>query len=86
MRRELSIIGNYEVGIDTPIAYWPWSRTRNRQTVIRLVASGQMSIDPLVSHVYPAHEARELRLMMAGGKEPWMGVAMNWDDLSPFFS
>ena len=86
MRRELSIIGNYEVGIDAPIAYWPWSRSRNRQAVIRLVAAGQMDIDPLVSHVYPAHEARALREMMVGGKEQWMGVALNWADLSPFFS
>ena len=84
MRRELSIIGNYEVGIDTPIAYWPWSRTRNRQAVLRLLGSGQMNIDSLVSHVYPAHEAREMRLMMAGGQEKWMGVALNWEDLSPF--
>jgi threonine dehydrogenase-like Zn-dependent dehydrogenase len=86
MRRELSIIGNYEVGIDTPVAYWPWSRTRNRQAVLRLLGSGQMHLDDLVSHVYPAHEARAMREMMVGGKEQWMGVALNWDDLSPFFS
>jgi hypothetical protein len=34
--------------------------------------------------VYPAHEARAMREMMVSGKEPWMGVALNWDDLSPF--
>jgi len=84
MRRELSIIGNYEVGIDLPTAYWPWSRTRNRQAVLRLLGSGQMDIDPLVSHVYPAHEAREMRLMMFENREKWMGVALNWDDLTPF--
>jgi threonine dehydrogenase-like Zn-dependent dehydrogenase len=84
MRRELSIIGNYEVGIDLPTAYWPWSRTRNRQAVLRLLAGGQMHLDDLVTHVYPAHEARAMREMMVGGKEPWMGVALNWDDLAPF--
>jgi len=28
MRRELSIIGNYEIGIDKPHGYWRWTRSR----------------------------------------------------------
>lgn len=85
MRRELSIIGNYEVGIDEPSAYWPWSRSRNRRACLRMLGSGQLRFDHLISHVYPAHEAAEMRRMMVDGKTRWMGVALNWDDLSPFF-
>jgi threonine dehydrogenase-like Zn-dependent dehydrogenase len=83
MRRELSIIGVYEVGIDHPHGYWPWTRTRNRKACLRMLASGDMRHDHLVSHVVPFTEAESMYRMMERGGDDWLGVAFTWDDLSP---
>jgi len=84
LRRELSIIGTYEIGIDEPHGYWPWSRRRNRRVCLRLLATGQLSFDHLVTHVRPAAEAEAMFRAMHDGTTPWMGVVFDWDDLSAF--
>jgi 2-desacetyl-2-hydroxyethyl bacteriochlorophyllide A dehydrogenase len=84
LRRELSIIGTYEIGIDEPHGYWPWSRRRNRQVCLRLLSTGQLSLDHLITHVRPAAEAESMFRAMHDGKTPWMGIVFEWDDLSAF--
>jgi 2-desacetyl-2-hydroxyethyl bacteriochlorophyllide A dehydrogenase len=86
LRRELSIIGTYEVGIDEPHGYWPWSRRRNRQICLRLLSTGQLSLRHLITHVRPAAEAEAMFRAMHDGKTPWMGIVFDWDDLTAFRS
>jgi threonine dehydrogenase-like Zn-dependent dehydrogenase len=84
LRRELAVLGVYEAGIDEPHGYWPWSRARNRRACLRLLATGQLRLDHLISHVLPASEAEQMRRMMHDGATPWMGVVLDWDDLTAF--
>ena len=84
LRRELSIIGTYEVGIDEPHGYWPWSRRRNRQICLRLLSTGQLSFQHLITHVRPAAETEAMFRTMHDGTTPWMGIVFTWDDLSAF--
>jgi threonine dehydrogenase-like Zn-dependent dehydrogenase len=79
LRHELTILGVYEIGIDQPHGYWPWTRARNRRACLRLLASGQMRFDHLISHVVPPSEAEAMFRMMARGGDDWMGIVFTWD-------
>ncbi len=85
LRRELTIVGVYETGLFAPHAYWPWTRQRNRAACYRLIAAGELRVDPLISHVSPPSGAQELyRAIAAGagagaGGAGWMSVFFAWD-------
>ena len=79
LRHELTILGVYEIGIDQPHGYWPWTRSRNRRACLRLLASGHLRLDHLVTHVVPQTEAEAMFAMMARGGDDWMGIVFTWD-------
>jgi threonine dehydrogenase-like Zn-dependent dehydrogenase len=79
LRRELTILGVYEIGIDQPHGYWPWTRSRNRQACLRLLAGGELRLDHLITHVVPYADAEAMVRMMVGGGADWMGVVFTWD-------
>ncbi len=79
LRRELSIIGNYEAGLTVPHAYWPWTRQRNRRACLRLLQAGELRLDHLISHVVPATEAQAMFEHMARGGDDWLGVVFTWE-------
>jgi 2-desacetyl-2-hydroxyethyl bacteriochlorophyllide A dehydrogenase len=79
LRHELTILGNYESGLTTPHAYWPWTRQRNRAATCRLIASGQLQVDALTSHVVAPQRAEETYRMLAHGGDGWMSVFFDWE-------
>ena len=79
LRRELSIIGIYARGIDQPHPYWPWTTGRNRRACLRLLDSGGLRIDPLLTHVISPADAEKTFAMMLNGVESWLGVVVKWD-------
>jgi L-iditol 2-dehydrogenase len=79
LRRELTVVGVYETGLLVPHAYWPWTRRRNRAACFRLIASGELRVGPLLSHVVPPSRAEELYRLIAEGGEGWMSVVFAWD-------
>jgi len=78
LRHELTIIGVYEIGIDQPHGYWPWTRSRNRRACLRLLSIGALRFDHLISHVVPYTEAEAMFRMMARGGDDWMGLVFAW--------
>ncbi len=78
LRRELSILGTYEVDMDHPSAYWPWSRLRNRRAVQRLILEGRIRLDHLITHVVPYTEAEAMFSAMHDHSTDWMGVVFDW--------
>jgi threonine dehydrogenase-like Zn-dependent dehydrogenase len=72
------VVGSYETGLLTPHPYWPWTRQRNRGVCYRLIAGGQLRVDPLLSHVAPPEEAQALYRMIAAGSGGWMSVEFAW--------
>ena len=46
-----------EQGLDYPAAYVRWTENRNMQEYIRLVASGQLDIEPLISETFAVTDA-----------------------------
>jgi threonine dehydrogenase-like Zn-dependent dehydrogenase len=78
LRRELTILGNYETGLHEPHPYWPWTRQRNRAACYRLIADGGLQVDQLTSHVVPPARAEAMYRMMAAGGDGWMSVFFDW--------
>lgn len=46
-----------EQGLDYPVAYVRWTENRNMAEYLRLLASGQVRVEPLVQAVHPLEEA-----------------------------
>jgi threonine dehydrogenase-like Zn-dependent dehydrogenase len=80
LRREITIVGNYEAGLMQTHAYWPWTRQRNRRACLRLLSEGQLRFDHLITHVVPYTDAPEIFEMMLRGSENWLGVVFKWSE------
>lgn len=78
-RREITLRGSYQTGMIDPYPYWPWSRARNRQIMLNLIAREQIEVASLVSHLVPHTEAPALYELMAQGGEGWLSVFFTWD-------
>jgi threonine dehydrogenase-like Zn-dependent dehydrogenase len=79
LRHELTIIGVYESGLDQAHVYWPWTRRRNRAACFRLIASGLLKVDTMVTHVVPPTDAQAMYAMLAAGAGDWMSVIFDWE-------
>jgi threonine dehydrogenase-like Zn-dependent dehydrogenase len=79
LRKELVVTGTYEAGLNQPHVYWRWTRARNRQTCLQLMAAGQLRLDHLLTHVVPAGRAPEIYAMVLAGSAGWLGIVFTWD-------
>jgi len=79
LRRELTLIGNYEAGMNQSHPYWHWTRHRNRMACLRLMSAGALQVDGLITHVVPHGDAQEIFEMMLRGSDNWLGVVFKWD-------
>ena len=77
-RREITLRGSYQTGMIDSHPYWPWTRSRNRATILDLIRRKQLQVQPLVSHVVPYDEAPELYDLMMSGGQGWMSVFFDW--------
>jgi L-iditol 2-dehydrogenase len=78
LRKELTLTGTYESGLNTSHVYWRWTRQRNRRACLRLMASGQLDLSHLLTHVVPASEAGATYEMILRGGTGWLGIAFKW--------
>jgi len=56
--------GSYDTGyekgrVDYPFGYVRWTEKRNLEEFIRLLATGAVSVEPLIARVYPVEEAQD---------------------------
>jgi threonine dehydrogenase-like Zn-dependent dehydrogenase len=80
LRRELDIRGVYGNGLeDNAHPKYPWTRRRNRQAMMRMIASGLINVDPLISHVAKPEEAPALYQQIVAGTAGWMSILFDWD-------
>ena len=79
-RREITLRGSYQTGMIDSHPYWPWTRARNRTTILDLISREQLQVEPLVSHVVPYTVAPDLYERMMMGGQGWMSVFFNWRD------
>ncbi len=80
LRRELTVRGSYQTGQLEPHPYWPWTRARNRTTVLGMIARGDLQVQPLISHVAPYTDAAEIYAMIEHGNAgDWLSVFFTWE-------
>ncbi|MDB6092748.1 MAG: Threonine dehydrogenase [Verrucomicrobia bacterium] len=78
LRKELVITGTYESGLTQPHVYWRWTRRRNRLACLRLMASGDLQLKHLITHVVPAERAPATYDMMLNESKGWLGIVFKW--------
>lgn len=70
---------NYEEkGIDYPLGYIRWTERRNMTAFLDLVASGSVSIDPVVDKITPFEKAEEVYQELASGNTSGLGVVFRY--------
>jgi threonine dehydrogenase-like Zn-dependent dehydrogenase len=72
-------IQRIEFDLSRPHKYWPWTQQGDRSAILRLIASGELNVDHLVSHVTKPEEAEEIYRMIASGTSGWMSVFFDWE-------
>jgi predicted dehydrogenase/threonine dehydrogenase-like Zn-dependent dehydrogenase len=66
-----------EMGVDYPIGYVRWTERRNMEEFLRLVESGRVLVDPLISHRVPFGEAERAYALITGkATEPYLGIVL----------
>ena len=78
LRRELQILGAYEVELEVPHVYWPWTPQRDRAVVLRRIADGSLAVGHLISHRVPYTQAQAVYERIAAGGEGWLGIILTW--------
>ncbi len=80
LRRELTVRGSYQTGQLEPHPYWPWTRARNRATVLGMIARGDLEVQSLISHVAPCTQAAAIYdLIDQGDGADWLSVFFTWE-------
>ena len=79
LRKELTLSGTYEAGLNQAHAYWPWNRARNRRAFLRLLAERGLQLDHLLTHVEPAERAPDIYPLVLGGSTGWLGIVFKWE-------
>ena len=79
LRRELHVLGAYELDLDVPHVYWPWTPQRDREVVLRRIADQTLAVDHLISHRIAYTQAPEIYARAAAGPEGWLGIILTWD-------
>ena len=77
LRRELDVRGSYG-NVHDAHRYYRWTQRRDREAIMRMMESGELEVDHLISHVADPAEADELYQKIVQGPAGWMGVFFDW--------
>ncbi|MFP4323994.1 MAG: bi-domain-containing oxidoreductase, partial [Anaerolineales bacterium] len=71
-------------GHDYPYSYVRWTEQRNMEAFIDLVAAGSIHLEPLITHYFPIHQAKDAYELITGKKdESFLGVLLTYDTEKP---
>lgn len=63
-------------GHDYPVGFVRWTEQRNFEAVLDLMASGQLDVEPLISHRFPLEKAADAYHLLSGG-ESSLGIVLH---------
>lgn len=73
-----------EGGLDYPYGYVRWTEQRNMAEFVRLLAAGDLTVKPLITHRLPIGAGIEAYSMISNGDRSALGVILEYaDDASP---
>lgn len=68
-------------GRDYPAPYVRWTEQRNLEAVLRLMASGDLDVTPLISHRFPVERAAEAYELIESPAPKYLGVLLEYPDI-----
>ena len=71
-----------ERGVKYPLAYARWTAQRNMEEFLRMVSLGTIRLSNITTHKFPFEKALEAYEMILSGKEPAIGVVLQYDQKS----
>ena len=77
LRRELDVRGSYG-NVHDAHRYYRWTQRRDRDAIMRMMESGELVVNHLISHVADPAEADDLYQKIVEGPAGWMGVFFDW--------
>ena len=72
-----------EHDVKYPLPYVRWTAQRNMVAFLDLVAEGQVTLEPLITHHFPFERALDAYEMILAGKEPYIGVVLQYGETEP---
>ncbi len=70
-----------EEGIDYPIGYVRWTERRNMQEFLRLVATGAVRLDKLITHRFEIGQAERAYDIITGkDQQPYLGILLTYPE------
>ena len=77
--REVSIIGAFQpMTPDADHTYYHWAKGRERGLVMRLMSSGRLPVEDLITHVAKPEHCQETFCMLADAPQDALGVIFDW--------
>ena len=77
--REIDVRGSHFID-DYSHKYYPWTTGGDRETITRMIGSGELSVDHLITHVEQPEAADEIFKMIVASPRGWMAVFFDWRD------
>jgi predicted dehydrogenase/threonine dehydrogenase-like Zn-dependent dehydrogenase len=68
-----------EGGLDYPYDYVRWTEQRNIESVLDLIARGNLDVRSLTTHRFAVNRATEAYEMIQQGKESYVGIVLEYD-------
>ena len=78
--REVTVLGAHQPKTpDEADLYYPWSKRRDRDLVLRLMDEGRLPIEDLITHEADPAECQSVYDMLADDPRDVLGVVFKWD-------
>jgi 2-desacetyl-2-hydroxyethyl bacteriochlorophyllide A dehydrogenase len=77
--REVSILGAIQpITPDGDHVYYRWAKGRDRNLFMRLMSSGKLTVEDLITHVMKPDQCQETYSMLADTPQDALGVVFDW--------
>lgn len=77
--REVDLIGAIQpITPDEDNIYYPWTKRRDRQMLLQLMACGRLSVADLITHRVRPEQCQEIYELLADRPEEALGVVFDW--------
>ena len=77
--REVSILGAFQpLTPDTDHTHYHWTKARDRNLVMRLMSSGKLPVEDLITHLAKPEQCQEIYPMLDDSPQDTLGVVFDW--------
>jgi 2-desacetyl-2-hydroxyethyl bacteriochlorophyllide A dehydrogenase len=77
--REITVLGAHQPKTpDVPHIYYPWTKERDRDFILTLMAQGKLPIEDLITHTAKPEDCQDIYTMLAHTPQDALGVVFEW--------